>query len=251
MRLFGPTILAAGLVAVVLSSFLNISLLGTGLGEQITLADSFSASTLYEKESNLVSNEGTDDGSSEISLRKENHHSDFAESISILDSTLNTRSTSGKVQHDDVDKYSPETEHQSAGAVVKSNSEDSRSETDKQLTMPASDREELEAVMDSSQVRLSIISSPDAPVVERPFEQESTDHLSLEDLAEHLPDLVHVPFEDVIEDEQLAGWEDQWISSATYNSEVNGPLTESKIDFIYLCELLPSASYHGRLSNAT
>ena len=113
-------------------------------------------------------------------------------------------------------------------------STDQSSSTEDQATMPAADRDQLEAVMDSSQVRLGVISSPEAPAKERPLENESADHLSLEDLAENLPDFVYIPFEDAVNDERLEGWEDEWISSATYRSDIHGTLSDSSIDFIYL-----------------
>ncbi|KAF2646170.1 hypothetical protein P280DRAFT_388134 [Massarina eburnea CBS 473.64] len=48
--------------------------------------------------------------------------------------------------------------------------------------------------------------------------------------ADALPDMIHVPFEQSVEDVALQGWEDNWIAKAEYT----GPrLQEPKIDFVY------------------
>jgi len=63
---------------------------------------------------------------------------------------------------------------------------------------------------------------------------------SVVQLADTLPDLVFVPFDDAVSDMVLQGWEDDWISIAHYS----GPkLEEPKIDFVYNCESsgMPSA----------
>ncbi|KAF3046741.1 Xanthine phosphoribosyltransferase 1 [Didymella keratinophila] len=53
---------------------------------------------------------------------------------------------------------------------------------------------------------------------------------SVVELADTLPDLVLVPFDDAVSGMVLQGWEDDWISTARYS----GPkLEEPKIDFVY------------------
>jgi hypothetical protein len=55
----------------------------------------------------------------------------------------------------------------------------------------------------------------------------------VQDKADGLPDLLHVPFEVSVRDVVLEGWEDEWIAKAHYS----GPkLQEPKIDFVYNCE---------------
>lgn len=56
------------------------------------------------------------------------------------------------------------------------------------------------------------------------------------DLAASLPDVVHIPFEEAVEAEVLAGWEDRWLTDAVYDDARHGPLTESKVDFVYTCK---------------
>ncbi|ORX96855.1 hypothetical protein BCR34DRAFT_607507 [Clohesyomyces aquaticus] len=53
---------------------------------------------------------------------------------------------------------------------------------------------------------------------------------SIKDKADALPDLLHFPFEQSVEDVVLEGWEDEWIAKGRYR----GPkLKEPKIDFVY------------------
>lgn len=60
----------------------------------------------------------------------------------------------------------------------------------------------------------------------------------VEEKADLLPDLVVVPFEDAVDDVNLQGWEDDWISMAHFT----GPkLGEPKIDFVYNCK--PTRDY--------
>jgi hypothetical protein len=62
---------------------------------------------------------------------------------------------------------------------------------------------------------------------------------SVVELADTLPDLVFVPFDDAVIDMVLQGWEDDWISTARYS----GPkLEEPKTDFVYNSEPLPKLS---------
>jgi hypothetical protein len=47
-----------------------------------------------------------------------------------------------------------------------------------------------------------------------------------------LPDMLVIPFEDAVQDIDLEGWEDDWVSKARYT----GPkLKEPKLDFVYNC----------------
>lgn len=58
-----------------------------------------------------------------------------------------------------------------------------------------------------------------------------------EEQIEKLPEVIRIPFEEAVSGVVLKGWEDEWLSSATFDSEKYGPLSEPKIDFIYNCEL--------------
>ena len=50
--------------------------------------------------------------------------------------------------------------------------------------------------------------------------------------ADTLPDMLVIPFEDAVQDINLEGWEDDWVSKARYT----GPkLIEPKLDFVYNC----------------
>lgn len=57
---------------------------------------------------------------------------------------------------------------------------------------------------------------------------------AIDDLMEQLPDIIHIPFEEAVNDVELEGWEDDWFSSATYDYERE--LAEPKLDFVYNCE---------------
>jgi hypothetical protein len=67
---------------------------------------------------------------------------------------------------------------------------------------------------------------------------ESKQHLSLEQRAESLPEYVWVPFEEAVKNEVIHGWEDEWVSTGTYDHEQWGKLEEPKVDFVYLCKIL-------------
>jgi hypothetical protein len=55
---------------------------------------------------------------------------------------------------------------------------------------------------------------------------------TVKEKADNLPDMIHVPFEQAVEDVLLEGWEDEWIAKARYA----GPkLQEPRIDFVYNC----------------
>lgn len=48
-----------------------------------------------------------------------------------------------------------------------------------------------------------------------------------------LPDIVFIDFEHAVEHEKLQGWEDEWISSGTYDADKWGNFSEPLIDFVY------------------
>jgi hypothetical protein len=94
----------------------------------------------------------------------------------------------------------------------------------------------VQANLDPETEKAPLISSPDQPVKEKIIEAEPLDHLSLEEKADSLPEIVHIPFEDAVKDEVLHGWEDDWVAHASYDSKKWGKLDEPKIDFVYLCK---------------
>lgn len=94
----------------------------------------------------------------------------------------------------------------------------------------------VQANLDPETEKAPLISSPDQPVKEKIIEAEPLDHLSLEEKADSLPEVVHIPFEDAVKDEVLHGWEDDWVAHASYDSKKWGKLEEPKIDFVYLCK---------------
>ncbi|EXJ88108.1 hypothetical protein A1O1_05036 [Capronia coronata CBS 617.96] len=92
----------------------------------------------------------------------------------------------------------------------------------------------VQANLDPETEKAALISSPDQPVKEKIIEAEPIDHLSLEEKADSLPEIVHIPFEDAVKDEVLHGWEDDWVAHASYDVKKWGKLAEPKIDFVYL-----------------
>ncbi|KAK5168498.1 hypothetical protein LTR04_006625 [Oleoguttula sp. CCFEE 6159] len=56
---------------------------------------------------------------------------------------------------------------------------------------------------------------------------------ALDEKAEYLPDIVHIPFEDAVAEDVLQGWEDEWIASGEFDVKRWGKLEEPKIDFVY------------------
>ncbi|KAL3419134.1 hypothetical protein PVAG01_09356 [Phlyctema vagabunda] len=62
---------------------------------------------------------------------------------------------------------------------------------------------------------------------------EYSRYLNLNSEADYLPDIIHIPFEDSVEDVVLHGWEDEWISDGVYDMSKWGALEEPKIDFVY------------------
>lgn len=66
--------------------------------------------------------------------------------------------------------------------------------------------------------------------------QPEEDVLSVEDHVKGLPDVVRIPFEEAVKDVILHGWEDEWLSSANFNSQKFDSLQEPKLDFVYNCK---------------
>lgn len=56
----------------------------------------------------------------------------------------------------------------------------------------------------------------------------------IKNLMNKLPEVIRIPFEDAVDDIHLAGWEDAWFSSATYDFDRG--MAEPKLDFVYNCE---------------
>jgi len=63
-----------------------------------------------------------------------------------------------------------------------------------------------------------------------------SEYAGLNEKAEALPDIIHMPFEDTTTDVILEGWEDQWFTNAEFNVEKWGKINETKIDFVYTCK---------------
>jgi hypothetical protein len=101
------------------------------------------------------------------------------------------------------------------------------SENDQTLTV-------IEAELDPETHKEPVITAPDQVQEHIVLESESQAHLSLEEKADLLPDIVHIPFEDAVKDVTLDGWEDEWVASAVFDSKKWGKLKEPKIDFVYL-----------------
>jgi len=95
---------------------------------------------------------------------------------------------------------------------------------------------EVQANLDPETEKAPLISSPDQPAKKKVIEAEPVDHLTLEEKGDSLPEIIHIPFEDAIKDDVLQGWEDSWVSDATYDAKTWGKLDEIKIDFVYLCK---------------
>ena len=54
--------------------------------------------------------------------------------------------------------------------------------------------------------------------------------------AEFLPELIHIPFEEAVSEEVLQGWEDEWVSEGVFDAQKWGRLEEPKIDVVYTCK---------------
>ncbi|KAK5942884.1 hypothetical protein PMZ80_005450 [Knufia obscura] len=57
--------------------------------------------------------------------------------------------------------------------------------------------------------------------------------VAVQEQTKQLPEVLRIPFEQAVADVELQGWEDEWFSSATFDYERYGPLSEPKIDFVY------------------
>ncbi|KAI5366631.1 putative stealth protein CR2 region 2 [Septoria linicola] len=58
-------------------------------------------------------------------------------------------------------------------------------------------------------------------------------YASLVEAADTLPDISYINFEDAVKDDDLEGWEADWIASGTYSTAKWGLLKEPRIDFVY------------------
>ena len=92
----------------------------------------------------------------------------------------------------------------------------------------------IEAELDPETHKEPVITSLDQPQEPVIIEAESQEHLSLEEKADLLPEIMHIPFEDTVRNVTLDGWEDEWVANAVFDSKKWGKLEEPKIDFVYL-----------------
>ena len=60
-------------------------------------------------------------------------------------------------------------------------------------------------------------------------------YIALDEKAELLPEIIHIPFEEAVVDITLEGWEDEWLSDGHYNFKKWGKLKEPKLDYVYTC----------------
>ena len=77
--------------------------------------------------------------------------------------------------------------------------------------------------------------SSETPGAPRTFPSYS-DSVALDEQAEALPDIIHIPLEESVKDVGLEGWEDLWFSDAQWDTKRWGKLNETKIDFVYTCK---------------
>jgi hypothetical protein len=73
-------------------------------------------------------------------------------------------------------------------------------------------------------------------------------NLQLQQIEEDLPAVVRIPFEDVVANSTLQGWEDEWVADGEFDVQKWGKLEEPKIDFIYTCTPLISKDIVGELT---
>lgn len=92
---------------------------------------------------------------------------------------------------------------------------------------------QVQANLDADHAKEPILLVHDGSDKHKVLEAEPEAHLVLEETAESLPEIIHIPFEDVLEDHTLEGWEDQWLSTGTFNNREH-TLKEPRIDFVYL-----------------
>lgn len=91
----------------------------------------------------------------------------------------------------------------------------------------------VEADLNPAQVEEPVLLAPNAADKQKVIETEPNEHLMLEETAENLPEIIHIPFEEAVKDYNLAGWEDEWISKGQFDGG-KWTLKEPKIDFVYL-----------------
>jgi len=91
------------------------------------------------------------------------------------------------------------------------------------------------AAKDTTEQAKKTTKAPDVPGAPTKFPPYS-EYAQLDDQAETLPDIIHIPFEDSVKDVILEGWEDLWFSDAELNTRKWGKLNETKIDFVYTCK---------------
>jgi hypothetical protein len=72
---------------------------------------------------------------------------------------------------------------------------------------------------------------------------------ALDENAEVLPDIVHIPFEEATSDVILVGWEDQWFADAVLDIPRWGKINETKIDFVYTCKNLSLIAFEASDAN--
>ncbi|KAK5101877.1 hypothetical protein LTS08_004336 [Lithohypha guttulata] len=91
----------------------------------------------------------------------------------------------------------------------------------------------VEADLDTNHEKEPVLSAPDVESKQKVIEAEPDEHLVLEETAENLPEIIHIPFEEAVKSHVLEGWEDDWISHGRFDSD-KWTLKEPQIDFVYL-----------------
>jgi hypothetical protein len=92
----------------------------------------------------------------------------------------------------------------------------------------------IEVKLDPETNKEPVITSDGQPKENAALETEPQAHLSLEEKADLLPEIVHIPFDDAVRDVTLDGWEDEWVAKGRFDNKKWGNLKEPKIDFVYL-----------------
>lgn len=102
------------------------------------------------------------------------------------------------------------------------------------VVLGSRDADASAAKLDPETNKEPVIAAASQPKEKAALETEPEAHLSLEEKAQLLPEIVHIPFEDAVKDVTLDGWEDEWVAKARFDSKKWGKLKEPKIDFVYL-----------------
>lgn len=109
-------------------------------------------------------------------------------------------------------------------------------------TLPASVKEASQKIIEQH-LSPALKHVPEQTEARLPSSERLTDrfptyseYARLDEDAETLPDIIHVPFEESTADIVLTGWEDLWFSEATYDSSRWGSLREPSIDFVFTCK---------------